>query len=153
MRKFFAYNSKVTYRLPTNHDKVVDKMLLELKKRLTAYSNEEADLIGNTVYFAVNLRSRFIGIDSGAVSVTIENNELVIHYWLSYISPFLPFLALDIFLKWLSTLKPVVQSPSPINEASTFSFLITMYLGLYVIGIIVNITSFPSVINEAWMSV
>lgn len=153
MRKFFAYSSTISYGLPANHDKVVDKMLLELKKKLTLYSNEEADLVGNTVYFAVNLRSRFIGIDSGSVSVTIENNTFVVHYWLSYISPFLPFLALDIFLKWLSTIKTINQTSSPVNEASTFSFLITMYLVLYVIGIIANIVSFPAIINEVWASI
>ncbi|MFN8380904.1 MAG: hypothetical protein U0V02_03135 [Anaerolineales bacterium] len=153
MRKFFAYSSKISYGLPANHDKVVDKMLLGLKKKLTLYSNEEADLVGNTVYFAVNLRSRFIGIDSGSVSVTIENNTLAVHYWLSYISPFLPFLALDISLKWMSTIKTINQTSSFVNEASTFSFLITMYLVLYIIGIIANIFSFPAIINEVWASI
>jgi hypothetical protein len=151
MRKFFAYSSSVKFHLPTNQEKVVEKMLSELKKKLTLYSNEEAELIGNTVYFAVNLRSRFIGIDSGAVSVEIQNGKLEVRYWLSYISPFLPFLALDIFLMWLSTVKPM--APSPINEASSFAFIITMYLGIYVIGIIANIIYFPSVLNEAWASI
>jgi hypothetical protein len=153
MRKFFAYSSSIKFHLPANQEKVTERMLSELKKKLTQYSNEEAELIGNTVYFAVNIRSRFIGIDSGAVAVKIENNELVVDYWLSYISPFFPFLALDIFLIGLSTVKPVTSAPSPINEAFAFAIIITMYLCLYIIGIIANITLFPNIINEVWTSI
>lgn len=147
MRRFFAYSSAVRLELPTKSEGMDEKLLLVLKKKLSEYSGEDADLTNNTVYFAVNLRSRFVGLDGGAITVEEKDGSLVVHYWLSYISPFLPFLVLDIFLFWLSSVVPSYE------EASIFAKLIAGYLGFCVLSIIANVSSFSSIIYEAWHSV
>lgn len=147
MRRFFAYSSKITLGLPINGEDIVEKMLIALKKKLSEYSWEDADLINNTVYFAVNIRSNFPGIDSGMVNIEEKDGQIITRYWLSFISPFFPFLLLDVFLFGLSYIVP--SHPF----ISVFALIIAFLLGVNLLFTVLTITSFSGVIQEVWFSV
>lgn len=132
MRKLFTYSSKVEFSLPENRRDLVEKMILELRKKLSKYSGEDADQDKNNIYFAITptgIGITFIGIDSGEVMIDEQNDKLIVHYRLSYLSPFVPFLALDIFLIWLSFVFP------PRFEVVAFAVLVSMFLFIFIFGL------------------
>lgn len=121
MRKLFTFTSKVILNLPENRNDLVEPLLWVLKKRLSSLSGEDADQSGNEIYFAINPRGygfQFFGIDSGQVKVEVVSKKIIVHYRLSYLSPLLPFLVLDVFLIWLSRVVPTSE------EAKAFSIII-----------------------------
>jgi hypothetical protein len=150
MFKLFTYSSKTIFNLPENHEGLVEKMTLELKKKLSAYSGEDAERSDNTIYFAITpsgVGIQFIGLDSGQIKIDVKDKEMIVNYRLSYLSPFVPFLILDLVLILLSSLI------HPDSQLSGFTTIITMFLGFYVVGIIVAIVLFPGIIHDAWHSV
>lgn len=150
MSRLFTYSSQITFLLHEESHLLIPKFVLELRKKLTAYSGEDNNLKNNTINFAVTPKGygiQFFGIDSGEVNIDHKDGKLLVKYRLSYLSPFVPFLILDIFLIWLSSLIPSRF------ELSAFVALITGFLGLYVLGIILAILLFPSIIRDVWNSV
>ncbi len=150
MRKLFTYSSKIVFTLPENHDDLVEKMILGLKRKLSALSGEDADRNGNDIYFAITpsgLGIQFIGIDSGEVKIDVQDNKIVVHYRLSYLSPLAPFLVLDIFLIWLSCLFPTRF------EVIAFAGMVSILLGLFTLGVFISIILFPGIVHGVWNSV
>lgn len=150
MRKLFTYSSKIVFTLPENHDDLVEKMILGLKRKLSALSGEDADRNGNDIYFAITPRRlgiQFVGIDSGEVKIDIDGDKMVVRYRLSYLSPFLPFLVLDVFLFWLAD-----KFPSN-SEVNAFFVIVAMNLFVWIFGIVLAILSFPSIIQGVWYSI
>ena len=95
MLKLFTYSSKVVFNLPENHEDLIEKMVLGLKRKLSALSGEAADRNGNNIYFAITpsrLGIQFVGIDSGEVKIDADGDKMVVRYRLSYLSPFSLFL-------------------------------------------------------------
>lgn len=100
MRKFFAYSSTINLGFQMNNEDIAKKMLIALKKKLSEYCGEDADLINNTVYFAVNIRSNFPGIDSGMENIEEKDGQIIAQYWLSFISPFFFIFVTGCFSVW-----------------------------------------------------
>lgn len=147
MRRFFAYSSKITLGLPVNGEDLVEKMLIALKKKLSEYSREDADLINNTVYFAVNIRSNFPGIDSGMVNIEEKDGQIIAHYWLSFISPFFPLLLLDVFLFGLSYIEPSYP------DISVYALMVSFILGINLLFTFMTVAGFSRFIQGIWTSV
>jgi hypothetical protein len=150
MRKLFTHSSKVVFDLPEDHEGFVEKMMLGLKRKLSTLNGEDADRNGNDIYFAITPRVlgiQFVGIDSGEVKIDVEGDKMIVRYRLSYLSPFLPFLVLDVFLFWLAD-----KFPSN-SEVNAFSVIVAMYLFFWIFGIALAILSFPSIIQNVWYSI
>jgi hypothetical protein len=147
MRRLFTYSSKIEISLQENSGEIIDKFKGELKKWFSNSSGEDADIVSDNIFFAVTPRGygyTFFGIDSGEIKIVVEQDKLIVSYRLSYLSPFVPFFALEIFLIWLSHLYPENFS------VSGFSSIIRMFLIFVILGIFFAILTFPGFIQDAW---
>jgi len=148
MSNFFSYKSKI--EIPAYHvpPEVTEKFVKNLQTYLSNGSGEASERDGRNISFAINPASRagrFAGIGSGEISVTIQQEWLlIVEYRLSYLFPFLAILALNLFLFGLSYFNLATEF------IELFQTLMKAVLLINIISIFLTIRDFPNEIIEIW---